>query len=147
MNSYSATVDLETGARTASTSKLTFARHFAEMLVAMFVGMGVLGGLAMLVFSAAGGSLSDQSVGLRVILMSVYMTIPMAAWMAYRGHAAARNVEMAASMLVPSLVVAAVASAGALEAEAALGLQHAIMIPAMLAVMVWRYRDYAGPHA
>jgi hypothetical protein len=146
MNSYPATFDLDAGARAGATSKLAFTRHFAEMVAAMFLGMGVLGGLALLIFTAAGSSPGDHSVGLRVLLMGVYMTIPMVAWMAYRGHAALRNVEMAASMIVPSVIVAAAAWAGALEAEAALGLQHAIMIPAMLAVMLWRYREYARPH-
>ena len=37
-----------------------FVRHFAEMLVAMLLGMGVLGGLAMLGFAAAGSSMSDH---------------------------------------------------------------------------------------
>jgi hypothetical protein len=48
---------------------------------------------------------------------------------------------------VPSVVVAALAWAGALEIESAMGIQHGVMIPAMLAVMVWRYEDYARPHA
>jgi uncharacterized membrane protein YhaH (DUF805 family) len=106
---HSATLGIDTHVRTGSTSKRAFARHFGEMVLAMFVGMGVLGGLAVLIFAAAGSDLSDQSAGLRVILMGVYMTVPMAAWMSYRGHDGLRNVEMAASMLVPSVVVAALA--------------------------------------
>jgi hypothetical protein len=117
------------------------------MVFAMFAGMAVFGGLATLIFAAAGSGLTDQSVGLRVLLMGVYMTIPMVAWMRYRGHSAARNLEMTASMMVPSAVVAGVAWAGALGAGGALGIQHAIMIPAMLGVMLWRYDEYARPHA
>jgi hypothetical protein len=67
--------------------------------------------------------------------------------MSYRGHAAARNAEMALSMIVPSVAAAALAWAGALESGAALGVQHAVMIPAMLGVMLWRYQDYSHPHA
>jgi hypothetical protein len=120
-----------------------FARHFAEMLLAMFVGMAVLGGLAELVFTLSGSSFSDQSAGVHVMLMGFNMTVPMVGWMAYRGHTRARSVEMAAAMIVPSLVAAALAWAGALDGGAALGLQHAAMIPAMLGVMLWRYDEYA----
>jgi len=130
-----------------ATSKRAFARHFGEMVLAMFLGMGVLGGLAELIFAASGSGLSEQSVGLRVMLMGLYMTVPMVVWMSYRGHAGSRNLEMAASMLVPSVVVAVAAWAGTLEAGAAMGIQHGIMIPAMLAVMVWRYPDYAHAQA
>jgi hypothetical protein len=126
--------------------KRAFVRHFAEMVVAMLVGMGVLGGLAMLAFAAAGSSMSDQPGALRVTLMGVYMTVPMVLWMRYRGHAAGRCVEMAGSMIVPTLAAAALAAAGFLNAGAALAVQHAAMVPAMLGVMLWRYGEYAQPH-
>ena len=147
MSHDTAALTINGQAAAGATGKRAFARHFVEMLLAMFLGMGVFGGLATLIFALAGSSLTDQSVALRVTLMGVYMTIPMVAWMRYRGHSAARNLEMAASMMIPSLIVAAVAWAGALEADAALGIQHAIMIPAMLGVMLWRYDEYARPHA
>jgi hypothetical protein len=54
---------------------------------------------------------------------------------------------MALSMIVPSVAAAALAWAGALESGAALGVQHAVMIPAMLGVMLWRYQEYSHPHA
>ena len=141
---YATTVNERAGASLEQRRGLrTFLRHFAEMLIVMFVGMGVLEGLAALAFSAAGGSLSDQSVPFRVMLMGVNMAIPMYFWMQYRGHTLARNVEMAASMILPSVAVAAFATAGTLAAGAAMEIQHMIMIPAMLAVMVWRYDEYS----
>lgn len=136
-----------TGRTRGSTSKRAFARHFAEMVVAMLVGMGVLGGLATLAFAAAGSSLSDQAGAVQVMLMGLSMTAPMVIWMRHRRHSARRNVEMAASMLVPSVVAAALAAAGVLDAGAALGVQHAVMVPAMLGAMLWRYDEYALPHA
>jgi hypothetical protein len=145
--SQSAAVDLDAGLPIgAGTSKRAFARHFVEMVAAMLIGMAVFGGLATAIFAAAGGGVSDQPVGLRVTLMGVYMTIPMVAWMKYRGHPAARNAEMAASMMVPSLVVASAAFTAEVEAGLALGIQHTIMIPAMLGVMLWRYTEYARAH-
>ena len=128
------------------TGRRRFLRHFVEMLLAMFAGMLVLGGITELVFAAAGGSLSDAPGSVRVMLMGFDMTVPMVAWMSYRGHSRARNAEMAASMIVPTLAAAALAAAGVLSSAAALGVQHAVMIPAMLGVMLWRYDDYSRAH-
>jgi hypothetical protein len=143
MNQGSAAVSIG-AASTGSGSKRAFARHFAEMVLAMFVGMGVLGGFAAVAFDLAGSSVTDQSGGFRVMLMGFNMTVPMVFWMRYRGHDVARNAEMAASMIVPSAVAAALAWGGTLEAGAALGVQHAVMVPAMLGVMLWRYGHYSG---
>jgi hypothetical protein len=128
------------------TGRKRFLRHFVEMLLAMFAGMLVLGGITELVFAAAGGSLSDAPGSVRVMLMGFDMTVPMVLWMSYRGHSRARNAEMAASMIVPTLAAAALAAAGVLSSAAALGVQHVVMIPAMLGVMLWRYDDYSRAH-
>ena len=136
------------GYRAASRrSKKAFARHFGEMLLAMFAGMLVLGGLSAGAFAAVGSSLSHQPGGLQVMLMAINMTVPMVAWMSYRGHNRARNAEMAASMIMPSALAAAFAWAGALSAAGALALQHIVMVPAMLAVMLWRYEEYSHIHS
>ena len=58
-----------------------------------------------------------------------------------------RYAEMAAAMIVPTLAAAAAAAVGLLSSAAALDLQHAAMIPAMLGVMLWRYDVYSQPHA
>jgi hypothetical protein len=147
MNHEAAAHSINAGVSSGSGSKRAFVRHFGEMLLAMFLGMIVLGGLAELVFAVSGGSLSDQSGGFRVMLMGFAMTVPMVIWMSYRGHAAARNVEMAMSMILPTVAAAALAWAGALGSGAALGIQHMVMIPAMLGVMLWRYEEYSQPHA
>jgi hypothetical protein len=147
MSHDSATLSLNAGVSSGSGSKRAFARHFGEMVLAMFLGMVVLGGLAELGFALSGSSLSHQAGGIQVMLMGFSMTVPMVLWMSYRGHAAARNVEMALSMIVPSFAAAALALAGVLGSGAALGVQHAVMIPAMLGVMLWRYQDYSHPHA
>lgn len=59
-----------------------------------------------------------------------------------RGNAGARTAEMAGSMRVATLLAAALAWASALKAGTALGVQHAVMVPAMLVVMLWRYEHY-----
>lgn len=128
-------------------SKRVFARHFAEMIMVMLLGMGVLEGLAALAFAAAESNLTDQSGPFRVMLMCFSMTTPMVAWMVYRQHPPRRNAEMAASMVVPSVAAAALAAAGVLGSGAALVLQHGVMVPAMLGVMLWRYDEYACVHS
>ena len=145
MNHQAATHTLGNGA-TPRGSKRAFARHFGEMVLAMFLGMFVLGGIAELAFALSGSSLSDQPGGFRIMLMGFNMTVPMVAWMSYRGHGRLRNAEMAASMVVPSLAAAVLVWAGALGTAAGLGIQHAAMIPAMLGVMLWRYEHYSQPH-
>jgi FtsH-binding integral membrane protein len=134
-------------ALTAGERRRIFARHFAEMLVAMLVGMGVLAGLASLTLAAAGSSLAGQPDAFRVMVMGVAMTVPMVLWMRHRGHATSRNVEMAATMLVPSVVTAALVAADVLGLGAGFAVQHAVMVPAMLGVMLWRYDHYSGSHA
>jgi hypothetical protein len=147
MNHNSTSLTMDAGVSTGSGSKRAFGRHFGEMVLAMFLGMLVLGGLAELVFAVAGSSLSDQPGGFQVMLMGFNMTVPMVIWMSHRGHDRARNAEMAASMIVPSLFAAILAWAGVLGAGGALALQHGVMIPAMLAVMLWRYEHYSQAHS
>jgi flagellar biosynthetic protein FliP len=133
-------------AHSGSRSKRAFVLHFLEMIIVMLVGMGVFSALAALAFGAAGSSLSDQSGAFRVMAMGFNMTVPMVLWMSIRGHSAPRNLEMAAAMLLPTFIAAALVWAGALGVMSGMGIQHAVMVPAMLAVMLWRYDEYARPH-
>jgi hypothetical protein len=113
------------------------------MLLVMFVGMGVFSALAAAAFQLAGSALAAQPAELRVLLMGVNMAVPMALWMWFRGHSAARNLEMAGSMLVPSAVAAMLVAWGALDAMGGMVVQHVVMVPAMLGVMLWRFDEYA----
>lgn len=121
------------------------ARHYLEMVVAMIVGMAVFGGL----FAGAVALLGldvELSPTVAALKMAVDMALGMVVWMRYRGHDKPRSAEMAASMMVPTIIAAALGGAGALGSAAALGVQHVVMIPAMLGVMLWRYDHYARPH-
>lgn len=120
-----------------------FLRHLGEMLLAMFLGMAVLGGAAEGVFALAGSSIADTPVAFQASLMAFNMTLPMVAWMARRGHPAARGAEMAAAMIVPTAGAIGLDAAGAIGPDAVLAVQHAVMIPAMVAVMLWRRGHYA----
>lgn len=130
----------------ARSSRRAFWLHFGEMLLAMFAGMAVLGGAAEGLFALAGSSLSDASATVMAAVMAFDMTVPMVAWMRYRGHPARQNAEMAGSMIVPTVLVVGLHWLGALPAGTVLAVQHVLMIPAMLGVMLWRYEHYAGGH-
>jgi hypothetical protein len=142
---HSATLSISAPAA-LSTSKLAFARHYGEMVLVMFAGMAVLGGLTELGLAVAGSSLDNLSGGLHISLMGLWMTVPMVAWMAYRGHTTAQNVEMATSMIIPTILAAVLTWSGAIDTATGLGIQHVIMLPAMLGVMLWRYDEYAHAH-
>ncbi len=124
-----------------------FARHYAEMVVVMFAGMIVLGLPANLVLGGFGVELHDAPAAM-LLSMGITMTVPMVAWMRYRGHGWAASNEMAASMMVPSVAVVGLLAAGVVvETGTLLAIQHGVMFPAMLAVMFLRLDEYTHAHA
>src|SRR5262245_59284881 len=118
----------------------TFIRHYVEMLIAMFVGMGVLGGGV----AAAGVDVAPTELAL--LWMAFTMSAPMVAWMRYRGHGWAASAEMTASMFVPSFAAIALVSMGVVGEGGAMAIQHVAMFPAMLGVMLLRRDEYSGHH-
>ena len=76
-----------------SASTRHFARHYVEMIVAMFLGMLVLGAPALLALGAAGVSSADLHNDLPAVMllgMGVTMTVPMVGWMATAAMAGSR---------------------------------------------------------
>jgi hypothetical protein len=116
------------------------------MLLAMFAGMVALGGVVEGVLVLAGSSLSHASDSAAATVMAFNMTVPMVGWMLYRGHRARHSAEMAGSMIVPTAIVIALHLLNVLPGSAILAVQHVVMIPAMLGVMLWRYEHYAADH-
>jgi RND superfamily putative drug exporter len=106
-----------------------FARHYGEMVLAMVAGMVVLGPPI--------GAISGHADLVMLANMGVSMTLPMVAWMRYRGHDWRSTLEMAASMIVPTLAALAVLGAGAVEdAGAVMVAEHLVMLLAMAGVML-----------
>ena len=127
-----------------------FIRHYVEMVVVMFVGMGVLGAPAGVALGALGSSwheLGPDAPALMLGLMAFTMTAPMVAWMAFRGHSLRANAEMAASMIVPTIAVIALLGIGVLtDVGALLVAEHVLMLGAMFAVMLLRPDAYSHHH-
>jgi hypothetical protein len=123
-----------------SLSRKHFVRHYVEMVIAMFVGMGVLGFPAAL----AMGALIDDTPALMFLRMATTMTVGMVVWMRYRGHGWRANTEMAASMFVPTFGVIGLLWAGLLTNLGVLMIiEHVAMLLAMAGVMLMRPAEYS----
>lgn len=117
-----------------------FARHYVEMVVVMVLGMVVLGG-------PVDALLDVDGTGPMLIEMAATMTLPMVAWMRVRGHGWQPSLEMAASMVVPTLGTLALLGAGMVEGLGPLMLiEHAAMLPSMLVAMLLRRDEYSCDH-
>ena len=106
------------------TPAATFIRHYIEMVVVMFAGMIVLGLPGEAALKAIGSGTSELRHDAPAVVflgMAATMTIPMVAWMRYRGHRWQPTLEMAASMIIPTLVAIALLAAGVLSFERAHG--------------------------
>ena len=123
-----------------------FARHYVEMIVAMLLGMVVLGVPAEMVLRAVGSSssaLSDDAPALALLGMAFIMTVPMVGWMRFRGHGWRPNAEMAASMFIPTFLVIGLLAASVVEEYMTLMmLEHIVMPISMLAAMLLRPHEY-----
>jgi hypothetical protein len=124
-----------------------FLRHYAEMVVAMFLGMAILALPVRAALAAAGTSLSELGDEAMFLAMALEMTIPMVAWMRYRGHAWRPCNEMAAAMLLPTFAAIALLQTGA-ASGLLMGLEHVAMLLGMLVAMLLRPAEYThGAHA
>lgn len=126
---------------------LNFARHYMEMLAAMFIGMFLLGGVLSALLGAVAVDVSDwrtDAPALTVLSMAFTMSVPMVAWMRFRRHGWAAAWEMTAAMFVPSILAIAVLWSGLVEkTHALLMIEHTGMFPSMLAAMLLRRDEYA----
>jgi deazaflavin-dependent oxidoreductase (nitroreductase family) len=116
------------------------------MVVAMLVGMAVLGAAVSLIFVLLGHSDLLHHAGLRGLLMTGYMTIGMTLWMRHRRHSWRTVAEMGAAMLVPYLVLIGPFLWGRLSAGSFLGAMHALMLPCMVVAMLARRDQYSQDH-
>ena len=124
-----------------------FARHYGEMVLAMLLGMAVLWMPAKLTLGAFGMSSQElnESAAAMLLVMATTMTVPMVAWMRYRGHGWPASLEMSASMYLPTFAALALLGAGLVEDLGALmTLEHVAMLLSMLAAMLLRRDEYSG---
>jgi hypothetical protein len=138
-------------ARRISYSSRHLVRHYVEMVVAMFLGMVVLGlpaGWALGTVGSSWSELNTDAPALMLLGMAATMTAPMVGWMRYRGHGWRANTEMSASMLVPTFAAIALLEAGLVDdIGVLLVVEHVAMLLGMLGVMLLRPAEYTHHHA
>jgi hypothetical protein len=124
-----------------------FVRHYVEMVLVMFAGMGALIGLVLL----AGVNPDDvkaDAPGLALFGMGFSMTAPMVWWMYFRGHSWEANRAMALAMSLPTAATMLFLATGAItDLDTLLGIQHLAMFPAMLVAMLPFRAEYTHGHA
>ena len=130
--------------------KRHFVRHYFEMVLAMMLGMVVLGLPGEAGLHAIGSSsaeLRTDAPALLFVGMAFTMTVPMAAWMRFRGHGWPATAEMSAAMLLPTVGVIALLGASAVKGIGTLMLiEHVAMFVAMFAAMLLRRDEYSHAH-
>jgi hypothetical protein len=114
---------------------LRFLRHLGEMILAMLLGMAVFDVLT-------GAFRIPLEPEVSATSMAGAMTVPMVAWMRIRKHSWRLNAEMAGAMIVPTLLLIAASRLDLLPRTSLMLGMHILMVPAMLAVMLYRWRDY-----
>jgi cytochrome bd-type quinol oxidase subunit 2 len=122
-----------------------FWRHFFQMLAAMAVGMIATGAIFL---SAAGAKTWDEVTtdypNQALLAMAAGMSIPMVAWMTYRGMGWRHSLEMAAAMVLPVVPFLCLVWFK-VTASAQCGPYCIATIATMLALMFHRRERYAWP--
>lgn len=124
-------------------------RHYVEMVVVMFAGMIVLGIPAEAGLKAIGTSTSelhDDAPALVFLGMAATMTVPMVASLRYGGHTWRLCLEMAASMIIPTLAAIGLLWAELIGFGTLMMLEHVAMLAGMLIAMGLRPDEYTCGH-
>lgn len=125
--------------RSPSGATRRFIRHYVEMVAAMLLGMAVLGSASELVLDIPDGTAAT------LVEMAVWMTVPMVAWMRFRGHGWRACTEMVGVMLLPTAGALALLATGVVtDVDALMMFEHSVMFPAMLVAMLLRRDESAG---
>ena len=111
--------------------------HYLEMVVAMVVGMVVLGPVWSVALPGLSGHVAAES-----LVMATDMAIGMGAWMRFRGHSWSAAAVMSAAMYLPFLILLVPYWAGAITGGTLMGAGHLLMLPAMALAMLWRRSEY-----
>ncbi|MFI7232322.1 DJ-1/PfpI family protein [Nonomuraea angiospora] len=117
-----------------------FVWHYIEMVVAMSLGMLLLG----LVWGAV--LPGDLRFEVSTLIMAADMTIGMAVWMRVRRHGRAAIGEMSLAMFAPFLVLLVPYWFGALPGHLVMSIGHTLMFVLMAVAMLWRREEYLHRH-
>jgi len=120
-----------------------FWRHVMQMLAVMMAGMFVGAAvLVTLVDAKTWDEVTTQYGTQALVVMAVGMTVPMTAWMLYRGMGRKNAYEMAAVMVLPVVPLLCL-NWFAVTESAQCGAYCAVSVAAMLALMFYRRGQYS----
>jgi hypothetical protein len=122
-----------------------FWRHFLEMLAAMAVGMFATGAIFLsIVGLKTWEQVTVQYPTQALLAMAAGMSVPMVAWMLYRGMGWRNASEMAGAMVLPVLPFLCLVWFH-VGRGAQCGAYCALTVVAMLALMGYRRSQYSTP--
>ncbi len=126
-----------------------FSWHFLEMLLAMMAGMPIFSLVRSLIPASSSVAAAFKAGTISyTITMTVFMTLPMMAWMIVRGHGWRHSLEMAFAMFAPVAVTTVLSLLGADAYLPWLGnASHLGMFLGMLGIMLYRRAEYTTGHA
>jgi deazaflavin-dependent oxidoreductase (nitroreductase family) len=127
---------------------LRFVLHVVEMCAAMCVGAI---GLSVLFFGGAAlvgyTNLPERAPVLTVVVVAINLSLPMAAWMRFRGMAWRPTLEMSGATLLAGVGLLVGYWSGAIAQDSLLPLQTGLLAcPLMVAVMLLRFPLYSSEH-
>jgi len=114
----------------------------------MVAGMAVLG----VALGALGEPPGYANTLVECGLMGAFMSVPMVAWMLYRGHSWSDGMEMTAAMLAPMLALVLPVELGVERHvpgpsdHSLMMLSHMAMIAGMVVLMIYRWDRHAHGH-
>lgn len=125
-----------------------FLLHFVEMCMVMCVS-GILLSVAFFQGAVALGysDLPRTAPELSVLVIAINLSVPMAAWMRYRGMGWRPTLEMTIPTMATGLILIAAYWLDLLAASSLIGIETRLACPVMLAVMLLRFPLYSAPHA
>jgi flagellar biosynthetic protein FliP len=119
-----------------------FWRHYLQMIAAMAVGMIATGAIFLSVVGLkTWDEVTSQYPTQVLVAMAVGMTVPMVAWMIYRGMGRRNTGEMAAAMILPVIPFLALVWSGVTQ-DAQCGAYCISTMLAMFGLMRYRRNVY-----
>ena len=126
------------------TARWRFARHYLEMVVAMLLGMMILGPIESVLLDPLGWDSVLDVPELGALVMATNMNVAMVAWMRFRGHTWAATALMVAAMYLAFVLFFPLLWLGVIGEDGLLIGGHLLMLPAMAVAMLLRLQEYIG---
>ncbi len=129
--------------RNAASQAGRFLLHLFEMLIAMQIGMGVFHLVLGLLRIYSSSRAFEAGTALHAVTMTVFMVVPMVAWMLFRGHGWRHCAEMVAAMVAPVALIGLLCQLG-IDAYIPwlAGLSSPLMLLGMILAMLYRRDHY-----